>query len=124
MHTFLERVFYDFPQHSQYPILLIFASFREAFWALVSYFLGTPATSDIYTPFNEKQVFVKVPGLLFSHILNTFKQLPFWSSLFHFLSRFWDPWGTHGGAYGPSFRHSFFGSFFGTLQGEPPPSEG
>ena len=77
LEPFLERFFHYFPQHSQYPMLLIFASFVEAFLTFFLYFLETPATSDICTPFDEKPCLLKVPGLLFSHIFKTFKQLPF-----------------------------------------------
>ena len=71
-------------------------------------FFGTPAARCTFTPFIKKHFGLKVPGLLSPHMLNTFDQFPFWSSLFYVVSRFWDPWGTHGGAYGPSFRRSFF----------------
>ena len=70
--------------------------------------------SDICTPFYEKQWFLKVPGLPFSHILCMFKQLPFESSLFHVFGRLWVPLGFHFGAWRLPYATSFFRPFFRT----------
>ena len=92
-------------------IVSISALFWEVFWWHFVSFLGTGGHSDICTPFDEKRWFLKVPGLLFSHILSMFKRVSFYSSLLCFLTILSSPWHPFGYP-GALFLALFFNTIF------------
>ena len=51
------------PRHLKDKIVSIFAYFSEVFPMLVKCLLEAHGHSDFCTPFNEKQLFLRVPGL-------------------------------------------------------------